>query len=57
MSNGWPVTCPHCGREFDSLDSYGDSRQMLDAHLERAHPDLPAPAPDPRYDRLLGDSR
>jgi hypothetical protein len=44
----WPVKCPHCGKTFDSQDSYGDSRQMRDVHLLREHPDLPDPTTDQR---------
>jgi hypothetical protein len=33
----WPVTCPLCGKEFDSMDSHADSRIMLRAHIEREH--------------------
>ena len=48
----WPVRCPHCGEEFDSLDSYGDSRAMRDAHMLDAHPDLPDPTSDARFQGL-----
>lgn len=48
MASNNPVRCPHCDREFDSLDSLADSRAMVDTHL-RAHPDLPDPTHDPRW--------
>ena len=35
----WVVRCSHCGEEFDSHDSYADSYEMLDAHIELKHPD------------------
>lgn len=35
----WPVHCPKCGAEFDSEDSYGDSRAMLRSHIENQHPE------------------
>lgn len=35
----WPVKCPICGDEFDSKDSYGDSRAMLRSHIENVHPE------------------
>lgn len=46
----YPVTCPHCGKELDSLDSLADSMALLDRHLEARHPDLPDPRHDPRWD-------
>ena len=33
----WPVACPKCGKDFDSMDSYADSRAMLRDHFEREH--------------------
>lgn len=45
----WPVKCPRCGEEFDSLDSYGDSRQMRDDHMLRVHADQPDPTHDARF--------
>lgn len=48
----WPVRCPHCGKEFDSLDSYGDSREMRDVHMLRVHPDMPDPTLDARFQSL-----
>lgn len=35
----WPVTCPHCGAEIDSMDSYADSRADLREHIKREHPE------------------
>lgn len=35
--NSWPVGCPYCDLNFDSMDSYGDSRQMLDDHIKKDH--------------------
>jgi hypothetical protein len=34
----WPVRCPKCGAEIDSMDSYADSKAMLRSHIENQHP-------------------
>jgi hypothetical protein len=53
--DSYPISCPHCGQTFDSMDSYGDTRADVDAHLLRAHPDLPDPTIDRRFGWLEDD--
>lgn len=36
--SSWMLDCPKCGEEFDSRDSYGDTRDMIRAHIEHKHP-------------------
>lgn len=38
--SGWPVRCPVCSAVFDSHDSYGDSKEILRAHVREAHPEV-----------------
>lgn len=33
----WIVTCRICGKEFDSQDSYADSKQMRRNHMIKEH--------------------
>ena len=33
----WTVACKYCGKEFDSHDSYADSREMLRVHIIKTH--------------------
>lgn len=47
----YPLTCPHCGKVIDSMDSIADTRADLDCHLLVRHPDLPDPTYDPRFPR------
>lgn len=49
MATSYPLSCPHCGRVIDSMDSMADTRSELDDHLMRRHPDLPDPTHDPRF--------
>lgn len=34
----WEVKCPHCGARMQSYDSYGDSKAMLQDHIDLRHP-------------------
>jgi hypothetical protein len=36
----YPVTCPVCGTEVDSQDSYADSKEMLRHHIALKHPEV-----------------
>lgn len=33
----YAMRCPICHKEFDSLDSLADTRDMVRTHMERAH--------------------
>lgn len=33
----YPMKCPICNKEFDSMDSLADTRADVRAHMDRAH--------------------